>query len=333
MPVTLDRDALTFHADDVHPDARFTLEFQRTLRIPDDGRDYPLPPGLGRFPLRHVDDHAARLPHSWVARGGVLFPMYQAEAMWIAFPGRRYPFAVKIATGKINAVSGEPWVPGLNRDPQDYCVLPEQPWLDGYAVEKGVIRQFVAMPLGQGYTAEEQLTGAAEHGGLQIEVFPMKPEVYERILPDLAGTAYAGAAPLESVQLASLDMGLAPGGRMTQEIYEDPYGVDAWESQVSSRCFVSIANSLTWAAITGEAPPTEPPSAADYAAAGLPWFDYYGGDRAALKGAERLGKLKSVREMGEKKAETPLPENQSVEPGPVITLGDSEGTVVREGDF
>jgi hypothetical protein len=30
-------------------------------------------------------------------------------------------------------------------------VLPEQPWLDGYCVEKGYIRQFVAMPLGEGY--------------------------------------------------------------------------------------------------------------------------------------------------------------------------------------
>jgi hypothetical protein len=47
-------------------------------------------------------------------------------------------------------------------------VVPEQPWLDGYCVEKGIIRQFVAMPLGAGYTAEEQISGKAEHGGLQI---------------------------------------------------------------------------------------------------------------------------------------------------------------------
>jgi hypothetical protein len=29
----------------------FAVSFQRTLRIPDDGGVYPLPPGLGRFPL------------------------------------------------------------------------------------------------------------------------------------------------------------------------------------------------------------------------------------------------------------------------------------------
>ena len=67
------------------------------------------------------------------------------------------------------------------RDPQDYVVLSEQPWLDGYCVEKGVIRQFVAMPLDDGYTAEEQLTGAAQHSGIQVVVYPMKLERYRQL--------------------------------------------------------------------------------------------------------------------------------------------------------
>ena len=41
------------------------ITFQRTLRIPDDGNDYPLPPGLGPFPVRRVADHAAKVPDSW----------------------------------------------------------------------------------------------------------------------------------------------------------------------------------------------------------------------------------------------------------------------------
>ena len=55
-------------------------------------------------------------------------------------------------------------------------MIPTQPWLDGYCVEKGVIRQFVAMPLGQGYSVEEQLSGKPEWGGVQILVYPMKAE-------------------------------------------------------------------------------------------------------------------------------------------------------------
>ena len=61
-------------------------------------------------------------------------------------------------------------------------VVPEQPWLDGFCVAKDVIRQFVAMPLGSGYSVEEQITGKPEHGGLQIIVYPMKKERYEPIL-------------------------------------------------------------------------------------------------------------------------------------------------------
>ena len=83
--ITLETDRLTFRFPEVHPDAACSIDFQRTLRIPDDGSDYPLPPGLGSFPLRHVDDYADRLPAAWQRRGGVLLPMHQAEAMWLSF--------------------------------------------------------------------------------------------------------------------------------------------------------------------------------------------------------------------------------------------------------
>ena len=45
-------DRLIFSFPDVHPCATLSVEFQRTLRIPDNERSHRLPPGLGRFPLR-----------------------------------------------------------------------------------------------------------------------------------------------------------------------------------------------------------------------------------------------------------------------------------------
>ena len=48
-------------------------------RIPDDGEVHFLPPGLGTFPLKHVDDFGTRVPSPWVTHGGVLLPMYQSE--------------------------------------------------------------------------------------------------------------------------------------------------------------------------------------------------------------------------------------------------------------
>jgi len=330
--IELKKDSLRFWFPEVHADARLSIEFQRTLRIPDDGKDYPLPPGLGRFPLRHVDDYARRVPGTWLERGGVMLPMYQSEALWLNF-NSDYPFAIKIAAGKIDAVSGGEWTNEFGRDPQNYVVAPRQPWLDGYCVEKGVIRQFVAMPLGAGYTAEEQLTGHAEHGGIQILAAPMKKEAWERysvrfrrVTPEFAGV-------MDECR-RSFDIGLAPGGRMRQEIYDDPYRLEDWDFKHTSRCWVHLANSIAWRAITGDAAPTMPPTAAEYSTAGLPWFDYYSEGSKAVKGSATLAGLKSVLQFGKEKGETPLPENESVTPERVVELRSGlKQDQVREGHF
>lgn len=74
--IELTDDNLVFSFPEVHPQAKLTISLQRTLRIPDDGNAYPLPPGLGNFPIRHIDDYANRLPDTWLRRGGVIVPMY-----------------------------------------------------------------------------------------------------------------------------------------------------------------------------------------------------------------------------------------------------------------
>ena len=343
--IELKNDCLVFSFPEVHPKATLRVQFQRTLRIPDDGRDYPLPPGLGEFPLRHVDDFHERVPDRWLQHGGVMLPMYQSEAMWLNFSTSyiddqgSYPFAIKIATGKSNAVSGGQWSEDLDRRPQDYVVAPKQPWLDGYCVEKGVIRQFVAMPLGAGYTAEEQLTGEAEHGGLQIMAYPMKREIFEERFPKHedfdTGVFLARDGDVRlCIPTASMDMGLAPGGRMRQEIYDDPYILSDWDTRHTSRCFVHIANSLVWRSITGKRPPSAPRTAKEYDRHGLPWFDYYDDGASALPGSGLLKQLKSVVQLGKEKGDVPLPENESTPANKVIRYrkGLRPGQV-REGSF
>ncbi|MEW6304838.1 MAG: hypothetical protein AB1705_15290 [Verrucomicrobiota bacterium] len=319
---------------------KLDIDLQRTLRIPDDGKDYPLPPGLGSFPLRHIDDFARRVPESWLKRGGVLLPMWQAEALWVNFNSHyvasrwtAYPFAVKVATGKINAITGEAWRRGLSRNPQDYVVVPEQPWLDGYCVEKGIIRQFVAMPLGQGYSAEEQLTGEAEFGGMQIEVFPMKPEVFEKRFPEREGLIFRDRSSVLKCAVLPEGMGLAPGGRMRQGIYDDPYSIHDWDTEHSSRCFIHLVNSAAWKAIAGTRPPSKPPTASQYTNAGYPWFDYYDAEQKAVGGSKILDALKSVAEMGKQKG-APLPDNESVAITNLVNLrAHLQANQVRESDF
>jgi hypothetical protein len=323
----LRHDALDFCFPEVHADARCRIDFQRTLRIPDDNRDYLLPPGLGRFPLQNVDDFAERLPAEWLQHGGVFLPMYQAEALWINFHGD-YPCAIKIAAGKINAVTGDPWTNTLSQDPQDYVVVPEQPWLDGFAVDKGLIRQFVAMPLGEGFSAEEQLTGAGVHGGIQVLVYPMKRQVYEDLCAQRSKMVF-DLAPC--ARLAGPDMGLAPGGLMRQEISDDEHGIDAWDQDAGSRCFVHLMNSVAYLQATKHLPPQEPPSAADYTKAGLPWFDYFDAERKALAGAAKLAGLDSVAATSIKKGQGPVSGNAPI-PSPAVTAVGPDNRV-REEEF
>ena len=174
------------------------------------------------------------------------------------------------------AVSGKAWTENLRRGPQNYLLIPKQPWLDGYVVEEGLIRQFVAMPLGAGYTAEEQITGKAEHGGLQLAVYPMKREAFERHFPERKGVRMRAARGMPSFGVDTVcacmsDMGLAPGGRMRQEIYKDTFANNDWETDTTSRCFVHLCNSLVWQAVTGSHPPHPAPTPRQYTSAGLPW--------------------------------------------------------------
>ena len=223
----------------------------------------------------------------------------------------------------------------MHRSPQDYVVAPSQPWIDGYCVEKGTIKQFVAMPLGSGYSAEEQITGEADVGGLQIIAYPMKAEAYRRLAaPRIAMHRVMALSDPRSEIACGMDMGLAPGGRMRQEIYTDKFKLDNWDLEHSNRCFVHIANSLVWSDITGRKPPTTPPTAREYTEAGLPWFDYYAPDEEAVHSSGVLDGLKSVVQMGETKGDVALPENQSVTVQNVVELqkGLKKGEV-REGRF
>lgn len=303
------------------------IHFHRTLRIPDDNKKYNLPPSLGHFPLEHTDDFADKLPENWKDHGGVFLPMYQSEAMWISFTSD-WPFAVKIASGKVNAVSGKQWTNQLEKtedgDTQDYIIVPSQPWLDGFNVSKGVIRQFVSVPLNSGFTVEEQVTGSAEVGGLQIMVFPMKEDEFRKIdRPVFAGAVACASGSLESFAMpmkkksalrgisasASSEMGFGASGFMKQEIYADKYGIDKW-SDDSQRVFVHLLNSLEYKNVTSKNPPTKPLEPKDYQRYGYTWFDYYSDD-TAINGSNILSKVNSIAELEVKTDKNILSDNSS----------------------
>jgi len=278
----------------------FSVSFQRTLRLPEDGKAYPLPPGLGGFPIRRIADYADRVPESWRIHGGVFIPMYQREALWLDFQGAEWrPNAVKIGIGMINALSGRAWDQSLSKGKQDYVVVPDQPWLDGINAGRGVIRQFVAMPLGMGYTVEGQITGREEAGGMQIIVYDPKPGKFPEEEPRRTGREYDYMCCCEP-ESAGSEMGLASGGKMKQKIYPDSYGIDSWDVQTFGRVYVHIVNSMMYREITGSEPPPTPVTAREYTRFGLPWFDLYDQEKATVEESDILAGVKSAGEMDTK---------------------------------
>jgi hypothetical protein len=272
---------------------RLAVSFQRTLRVPDDGRAYPLPPGLGRLPLFQVKDYLDRVPPLWREQGGAFIPMYQREALWLGFHAAAWkPNAVKIAVGSINAISGETSDHLLKFDPQNYLVCPDQPWLDGIHTGQGSVRQFVAMPLGLGYTIEASLTGAEIFGGIQITVFEPKPGEF----PDERPATSDSGDPMRAMSKpgGAASMGLGAGGMMKQKIYSDPYGIDTWDQDNYGRIFVHIINSAEFSKITGLQPAPTPIDAKSYTEYGLPWFELYDEAKSDIAPSEQLARVKTV---------------------------------------
>ncbi|MER6563567.1 hypothetical protein ABT300_38790 [Streptomyces sp. NPDC001027] len=329
------------------------VRFMRTLRLPEKGT-HDLPPGLGVFPVRRVADHAGTVPAEWLARGGVMLPMYLREAMWLSFASSSEPAALQVGAGKVCAVSGRPWSDRLSRDPQNYVALPRQPWLDGINSGSGTVRQFVAVPLGLGATVEGQVTGEEVWGGVQLQSFPLEErrraewreaERSSRIplTPDLIGGVFGSlpppAAPMASPGAprpggaprarAAAAMGLGVGGSMRQEVYRDERPLSHYTAAPAARVFVHLVTPPEWRRITGEEPPPSPVDRAAYTKAGLPWFDYYDDDAQDVAPSDALGEVRPVGEwIGDD-----LDPWEPPAPGQVQHLKDTPGAPVEDGDW
>lgn len=300
---------------------RYTrISFHRTLRIPEDGEDYPLPAGLGRFPIHRVEDYAEKVPSEWLTEGGFFIPLYQKEALFIEFEGPCWhPTIAKVCVGKINAITGKPYNENLSKNNQDYIVIPTQRWMDGICSGENVVRQFVAMPLGKGYTIEAQLTDEEIFGGIQVMVMDAKAGIFTDRNQDLdmsieaeeearkrkksgkhyntdtdhdPGIRYSPKFPL---------MGIAAGGNIKQQIYKDKYGIESWNIATAKCIKLHLVNSLDYKSITGYEPPQSPVSSNDYQEAGIPWFSYYNEEIPSVKPASIFKRILGITQIDKKR--------------------------------
>ncbi|KAH6988466.1 hypothetical protein EDB80DRAFT_690042 [Ilyonectria destructans] len=159
--------------------ASIEIDFNRTLRLPEGIDIHHHPSGLGIIPVYNTAAIQKKLMESrnqslvdMAKKGGIFFPLYQREAMFITFNAVNDIFALRLFVGGVNALSGVLWNSQRPQNKQDYILVPPQVRIDGVSVGDDVVKQFIAMPLGSGYSVEKQVTGKETTGGLQIEITP-----------------------------------------------------------------------------------------------------------------------------------------------------------------
>jgi hypothetical protein len=256
-------------------DDSLRVGLQRTLRVPTRGGPYPLPPALGRLDVWP----ATALKEAEPAQADFVVPLHVHEALWLQFRGRgQEQHAVRVAAGRVDAVTGEPWDLALQAAPQNYIVCPYQPWLDGFKTGGGLVRQFVAVRRGRGESVEHQLT-AVDTGGITVACY--RPA--------------AALPPLPAARPSrGRDLALGAGGPIQQRLYPDPYGADVWQPDPMTVATIRLIDAVEFAARFGIVVPPSPIDAATYTRFGLPWFELDDASRGDIAATPAMASLEST---------------------------------------
>jgi len=217
------------------------------------------------------------------------------------------------------------------------------------------------MPLGEGYTVEEQVTGKAEFGGIQLCVYdskqkPKKQHTWEDSDQFFYSTSKSKEENKKKLSISKptqnykqcqeskmmsfdsfetndeSEMGISSGGKMKQSIYKDEYGHNFWNQDKFGRVFVHIVNSTMYEKITGKKPPKTPVDASLYKSYGYTWYDLYDEHIPTIKKSNILGQVKSVNQIDQEKYAWPKQDN-TVNINQVITLKPKIKDSIRDGGW
>src|SRR5262249_5295192 len=133
--------------------------------------------------------------------------------------GVRYPFAVLLSVGGINALTGDRSTAALVRSPQNYFASPPQGGIDGYFLG------------GQVYPFRAGGESPLIRTRLEITVFPMKSEAFAYLQHRLR--LIPGPGP--SVRGLTL---LHGGERQCEPIYEDLCCIGDWDQSQEEKATI-----------------------------------------------------------------------------------------------
>lgn len=132
----------------------FKVQIKKTDIINVDESTHQLPPDNGNFSEYKVIDY--NCPKEW-SNDGIFIPVKENEPFWIDLRGNDECVCIP-SVQRVNPITGEPanLEGGLSKSDgkQNYLVLPEQKWLDGYAKE-GKVYQFMITKSGESLAVNE----------------------------------------------------------------------------------------------------------------------------------------------------------------------------------
>ncbi|MED5801230.1 hypothetical protein VX037_09360 [Gordonia sp. Z-3] len=171
----------------------------------------------------------------------------------------------------------------------------------------------------------EQLTGV-DDAALRIQVTPLKGETWDRrraarqarqrTVADCGETMAPMAAPDGAIAAPGSAMGMGAGGSITQSVAVPIEPKENWAIGAHAHATLRIINSMQWQTLTGSPPHHAPPTITDYRRHGYPWFEWYEwyDDSLARHGSSKFADLDTVKQVGDKHGEQPLPDNPSFPP-------------------
>lgn len=266
--------SLHFRFPEIHPRVSCHIDFERTLRLPDPlDRRRPLPGRAGVFAPLPIDRFADRLPPEIIERGGLIMPMWQADALWLGLwqwnGFVHYVFALRLAWNDLNVVTGQEAGETIEARPQNYVILDGQEWLDGVGGPGVRFRQFVAPKPRPGTPLAARLANT-----IRISAHPLK---YENLPPRVRRLLETDHMSDYAFHLLRRRFdGLVEGIGDVQEIVIDrDYDRAAWHEDIVAECIVTVVDAVTWKEITGEWPPQRPMTESDYGRNHMPWAADY----------------------------------------------------------
>ncbi|PTB65131.1 hypothetical protein BBK36DRAFT_1121948, partial [Trichoderma citrinoviride] len=205
------------------------ISIMRTSLVEGDIRLQP-PKGLRTFPLFNTQAYKDKLPIKAATRGGLFLPMHDHEAMFISLNSREnYNYrhsesrslAVHPFIGRMNIITGQQLFSDNPRstDMQDYIIAPKQHRLDGIAVRRGMVKQFVTSNLkpstlshhtaalnapslvnslpevnSSKKTVKWQMSGKDEYSSMQLQVIPQfkLEHIFARNIKDVCSVSSDG---------------------------------------------------------------------------------------------------------------------------------------------